>query len=110
KMKVLDIAGGHGLFGLAFARANPQAEVVIQDWPNVVEVARENAARFGVADRYRAIPGSAFDVDFGSGYDVILLTNFLHHFDPPTIEKLLKKVHAALVPGGRVVTFEFIPN
>ena len=34
----------------------------------------------------------------------------MHHFDPPTCEKLLKKVHAALAPGGRAVTFEFVPN
>ncbi|HXM36992.1 MAG TPA: methyltransferase, partial [Pyrinomonadaceae bacterium] len=64
----------------------------------------------GVADRHGAIPGSAFDVDYGTGYDVILLTNFLHHFDPPTNEKLLRKVHAALANGGRAVTLEFVPN
>ena len=64
----------------------------------------------GVADRYNTIEGSAFDVDFGSGYDLVLLTNFLHHFDPPTCETLLRKVHAALADGGRAVTLEFVPN
>jgi hypothetical protein len=34
----------------------------------------------------------------------------LHHFDQPTCEKLLKKVHTALAPGGRTVTFDFVPN
>ena len=43
-------------------------------------------------------------------YDVILLTGFLHHFDPAAIGKLLRKVHAALAQNGRVVTLEFIPN
>jgi len=76
----------------------------------VLEVAKENAQRAGVAERYNTIPGSAFDVDFGSGYDIILLTNFLHHFDPPTNETLLRKVHAALADGGRAVTLEFVPN
>ena len=64
----------------------------------------------GVADRYHTIPGSAFDVDFGSGYDVVLLTNFLHHFDVPTVESLLKKVHASLGDGGVAATLEFVPN
>ena len=80
------------------------------DWANVLEVAKENAAKAGVADRYSTIAGSAFEVDFGSGYDIVLIPNFLHHFDPATNEKLLRKVHAALAPGGIAVTPEFIPN
>jgi SAM-dependent methyltransferase len=110
KLKVLDIAASHGLFGLAFATSNRQAEITALDWKAVVEVAKENAQKAGVADRFHAIDGSAFDVDFGEGYDVVLLTNFLHHFDPPTCETLLRKVHAALADGGRAVTLEFVPN
>ncbi len=109
-MKVLDIAAGHGAFGITIARANPQAEITALDWRNVLEVAKENAQKAGVAPRYKALPGSAFDVEYGKDYDFVLLTNFLHHFDPPTNEKLLKKVHAALKPGGRAVVLEFVPN
>jgi ubiquinone/menaquinone biosynthesis C-methylase UbiE len=110
KLKILDIAAGHGLYGLAFAKNNPQASIVALDWPNVLEVAKENARNAGVADRYSTIEGSAFDVDYGTGYDLILLTNFLHHFDAQTNEALLRKVHAALVEGGRAITLEFVPN
>ena len=110
KLKTLDIAAGHGLFGIAFAKNNPQAEIVALDWAPVLEVAKENARNAGVSDRYSTIEGSAFDVDYGSGYDLVLLTNFLHHFDPPTCKTLLRKVHAALAEGGRAVTLEFVPN
>ncbi len=110
KLKILDIAAGHGLFGIAFATQNKQAEVTAVDWKAVLEVAKENAEKAGVADRYNTIEGSAFDVEFGSGYDLVLLTNFLHHFDPPTCETLLRKVRAALADGGRAVTLEFVPN
>jgi 2-polyprenyl-3-methyl-5-hydroxy-6-metoxy-1,4-benzoquinol methylase len=110
KLKILDIAAGHGLFGIAFATNNKQAEVVALDWPKVVEVAKENASKAGVSDRYSTIEGSAFDVDYGTGYDLVLLTNFLHHFDPPTNETLLRKVHGALGEGGRAITLEFVPN
>jgi 2-polyprenyl-3-methyl-5-hydroxy-6-metoxy-1,4-benzoquinol methylase len=109
-IKVLDISAGHGLYGIAFARQNPNAKVVGVDWANVLEVAKENAVKSGVADRYSTIPGSAFDVDFGSGYDIVLIPNFLHHFDPATNEKLLRKVHAALAPSGTAIAPEFIPN
>jgi ubiquinone/menaquinone biosynthesis C-methylase UbiE len=110
KLKILDIAAGHGLYGLAFAKNNPQASIVALDWPKVLEVAKENARNAGVADRYSTIEGSAFDVDYGTGYDLILLTNFLHHFDAQTNEALLRKVRAALVEGGRAITLEFVPN
>ena len=110
KWKVLDIAAGHGMFGIAIAKHNPNAQIVALDWPNVLAVARENAERAGVADRMTLLPGSAFDVDFGTNYDLVLLTNFLHHFDFQTCEELLRKVHRALKPGGLAVTFEFVPN
>lgn len=108
--KVLDIAAGHGIYGISVARENPDAQVYAADWKNVLEVAKANAQAMGVADRYHLIPGSAFETDFGSGYDVVLIPNFLHHFDVPTCTRLLKKVKAALKPGGRAAILEFIPN
>lgn len=110
KIKVLDIAAGHGMYGITIATKNPLAEVTGLDWPQVMEVAKENARAAGVIDRYRTIEGSAFDADFGSGYDLVLLTNFLHHFDAETCERVLRKVGGALAEGGQVATLEFVPN
>ncbi len=108
--KVLDIAAGHGMFGITLAQHNPHARITALDWPNVLTVAVENARKIGVADRFDTIPGDAFSVGYGSGYDLILLTNILHHFDTAACEKLLRRVHAALAPGGRAVTLEFVPD
>jgi ubiquinone/menaquinone biosynthesis C-methylase UbiE len=110
KCKVLDIAASHGTFGITFARKNPLAEIYAVDWANVLELAKENARKVGMDGRFHTIPGSAFEVEFGADYDIVLLTNILHHFDVATCETLLKKVHAALKPGGRAVTLEFVPN
>jgi len=109
-MRVLDIAAGHGLFGIAVLTQNPQARVTAVDWAAVLQVALRNARKAGVDDRYEMLPGSAFEVEFGGPYDAVLLTNFLHHFDKLTCVALLKKIHAALRPGGRVATLEFVPN
>jgi 2-polyprenyl-3-methyl-5-hydroxy-6-metoxy-1,4-benzoquinol methylase len=109
-LEVLDIAAGHGLFGIACAQRNPRARITAQDWEPVLEVAREHARQAGVVDRHRLLPGDAFEVDFGAGYDVALLTNFLHHFDMPTCERLLTRVARSLNPGGKAVTLEFVPN
>jgi SAM-dependent methyltransferase len=110
KWKVLDIAAGHGTFGITLARHNPNAEIFAQDWAAVLEVAAENARAAGVEARLHRLPGSAFDVEFGTGYDVVLITNFLHHYDAATNEKLLRKIRAALAPGGVVATLDFVPN
>jgi len=109
-MRVLDIAAGHGLFGIEIAKQNPQAQVTGLDWAPVLRVALENARRAGVQDRYDMLPGSAFDVEFGGPYDAVLLTNFLHHFDVETCVELLKKVRRSLKPDGCAATLEFVPN
>jgi hypothetical protein len=108
--KVLDIAAGHGLYGITVAKQNPSAEIYACDWKNVLAVAEENARAMGVGDRHHLLPGSAFDVDFGGGYDLALVANFLHHFDPPTCTSFMKKVHASLAPSGRAAIVEFVPN
>ncbi len=109
-LRVLDIAAGHGLFGIAVAERYPQARITALDWPGVLAVAAENAKRAGIADRHSLRPGSAFDIDWGGPYDVVLLTNFLHHFDLLTCEQIAKKALSALVPGGRAITLDFIPE
>ena len=96
KWKVLDIAAGHGVFGITIARRNPNAEIVALDWSNVLTVAQEHAWTAGVAERFHTLPGSALEIDYGNGYDVVLLPNFLHHFDIPTCERILRKVQRAL--------------
>jgi 2-polyprenyl-3-methyl-5-hydroxy-6-metoxy-1,4-benzoquinol methylase len=109
-LRVLDVAAGHGLFGITFAQHYPKATITALDWTNVLAVATENAARAGVSERHKLLPGSAFDTDWGGPYDIVLLTNFFHHFDMPTCKKLASKTFAALKPGGRAITLEFIPD
>ncbi len=109
-LEVLDIAAGHGLFGIAVAKRNPEAQIHAVDWAAVLEVARSNAEAAGVGNRHHLMPGSAFARPFGEGYDLALVTNFLHHFDRTTCEGLLRKVGASLKEGGRAAILDFVPN
>jgi 2-polyprenyl-3-methyl-5-hydroxy-6-metoxy-1,4-benzoquinol methylase len=109
-VRVLDIAAGHGLFGIEIALQEPDARIVALDWPKVLEVAAKNAAKAGVDSRYELLPGSAFDVPYGGPYDIVLLTNFLHHFDVDTCTRLLRRIHDSCAPGAVVATLEFVPN
>lgn len=108
--KILDIAAGHGNYGITVAKKNPNAQIVAVDWPSVLAVASENARMAGVSERYTTRPGSAFEADLGDGYDFVLLTNIFHHFDMSSCETLMRRVLAALKPGGKAVTLEFVPN
>lgn len=109
-MRVLDVAAGHGLFGIAVARANPKAEITALDWKPVLEIARDNAARAGVGSRYHTLPGDALTLDLGGPYDLVLVTNFLHHFDEATCTGFARRVRGSLAAGGRMAVLDFIPN
>jgi len=108
--KVLDIAAGPGYFGIEIARAIPQAKVVALDWKPVLALTQENAQAAGVASRFDFIAGSAFDVDWGRDYDLIMLPNFLHHFDIDGCAALLNKARGSLAPDGKLIAVEFVPN
>lgn len=108
--KILDVAASHGVWGIAFARKNPRTHLVALDWAPVLKYTRENARAAGIADRFSTIAGSAFDVELGTDYDVVLVPNFLHHFNIADCIRFLKRTHAALRPGGRAAIVEFIPN
>jgi SAM-dependent methyltransferase len=102
--RLLDIAAGHGLFGIELARRNPNLEVYAVDWPDVLAVARSNAEKAGIADRFHCMPGDALSMDFETGFDLVLITNFLPDLDATTA--MLRRCHAALVENGRVVILE----
>ncbi|MFN7975567.1 MAG: methyltransferase [Acidobacteriota bacterium] len=108
--RVLDIAAGHGLYGIALLKRWKSLSAIAVDWPAVLAVARENAAKAGVSPRLETRGGSAFDADLGGPYDLALLPNFLHHFDHDRCVVMLRRVREHLVPGGRVAIVESLPN
>ncbi len=107
---VLDVAAGHGLFGIEVAKLRMEASVTAIDWPGVLEIAKQNAAGEGLSARYSFLSGNAFELDWGCGYDLILLANILHHFDPDDCVRMLQKAHRSLGARGSVFVIEMIPN
>jgi len=108
--RILDIAAGHGAFGIAVAVRHVCAEVVAVDWANVLAVARENAVAAGLDGRYKTLAGDATAIVLGADYDVALVANFLHHFDRSHCVALLRRVCEALREGGRLAVLEFVAN
>jgi 2-polyprenyl-3-methyl-5-hydroxy-6-metoxy-1,4-benzoquinol methylase len=109
-IQVLDLGAGHGLYGLAIAAQNSEAEVFALDAPPVLEIALDNARQAGAATRYHPIPGDAFQTDFGGPYDLVLAANLAHHFDEASNVRLFRKARSALKPAGRIALIEWVPN
>lgn len=109
-IQILDVAAGHGLYGLALAARNPEAEIYALDERQVLRVAAKNARRAGVEKRFHRIPGDAFKVGFGGPYDVAITGNIAHHLEPGANIELFRKCRAALKPKGKLVVLDFVVN
>ena len=107
RLRVLDMACGHGLYGFTLARQQPRAEVWSLDWPTVLPVTRRHAERLGVAGRAHEIPGDMFTVPLGGPYDVVMITNVLHHFSEERSIELLRRAARATAPDGKIVLVGF---
>ena len=109
-LKVLDIAAGSGVWGIALAQQSPNVRVTAVDWPRVIPVTRRVAARFGVGDRFSYIEGDILSADLGRGYDVATLGHILHSEGPARSQRLVRRVFEALAPGGTIAIGEFLAD
>jgi hypothetical protein len=107
--RLLDLGGGPGTYAVHFCLANPGLEAVIFDLPTTEPFARKTVERFGVSERI-GFAGGDFTVDeIGGGpYDVAWLSHILHSNGWQDCERLLARVTAAMVPGGRILVHDFI--
>jgi ubiquinone/menaquinone biosynthesis C-methylase UbiE len=109
-VRVLDLAAGSGVWGIALAQQSPQVRVTAVDWPGVIPVTRRVAARHGLADRFTFVEGDLHAADFGTGHTIATLGHILHSEGEARSRALLKKTFAALAPGGTIAIAEFLVN
>lgn len=102
-LRALDIGGGHGAYSIALARRYPGLTAEVFELPAVVPVAREMIAGAGASERVLVREGDFKVDDLGEGYDLVLLFGVLVSETPEDSVALLRKVRAALRPGGAVV-------
>jgi ubiquinone/menaquinone biosynthesis C-methylase UbiE len=109
-VRILDLAAGSGVWGIAQAQSSPRVHVTAVDWPEVIDVTKKTAAKFGLSDRFSFIEGDLLDVSFGSGHNVATLGHILHSEGETRSRKLLAKTFAALASGGTIAVQEFLVN
>jgi 2-polyprenyl-3-methyl-5-hydroxy-6-metoxy-1,4-benzoquinol methylase len=104
--RLLDVAGSHGLLGAAICRRHPPMRSTVIDLPAAVAHARALAIREGIADIVEHREGDLTRDDLGEGWDVVLLSNILHHFRAEQIAAILARVQRATAGGGTVAIWE----
>jgi ubiquinone/menaquinone biosynthesis C-methylase UbiE len=107
-VRVLDLGAGSGVWGIALAESSPHVKVTALDWPGVLDLTRKNAERHGVQDRFDFVAGDLASADFGSGYDIAVLGHILHSEGEQRSRALLRRIFAALAPGGTLAIQEFL--
>lgn len=110
KIKILDLAAGAGVWGIALAQSSPGVQVTAVDWPGVLPVTRQHVEKFGLADQFEYCAGDLLEVNFPAEIDVAVLGHIVHLEGEARSRALFKKLHAALKPGRTIVIAEFTPN
>ena len=108
--RVLDLAAGSGVWGIAQAQSSEKVTVTAVDWIDVLPATKKTVGRFGLSDRFKFVAGDLLTADFGSGHTVATLGHILHSEGEQRSKKLLHKTFAALAPGGSIAIAEFLVN
>lgn len=106
--KLIDIGGNTGKWTLQCIQHDPEVHITILDLPGQLNMARENIARLGFADRV-----SFYEIDLldetqsiPKGHDAIWMSQFLDCFSDDEIVSILKRCYDALDENGHVFILE----
>jgi SAM-dependent methyltransferase len=110
ELRVLDLAAGSGIWGIALAQKSPRVRVAAVDWTGMIPTTKRVTQKFGVGDRFEFIGGDLLDANFGNGYDIATLGHILHSEGEERSRQLLKKTFRALKSGGVIAIAEWLVN
>ncbi len=101
----LDVGGGEGAFVAAIAQRAP-IELMLFDLPPVAARACAALERRGLSARVRVFEGDFLADPLPQGADILSLVRVLHDHDDESALAILRRAHAALAPGGRLLIGE----
>jgi SAM-dependent methyltransferase len=108
ELRVIDLAAGSGIWGIALAQKSPQMRVTAVDWAGMIPTTKRITGKFGVRDRFKFIEADLLKANFGESYDIATLGHILHSEGGERSQQLLKKVFRALRPGGTIAIAEWL--
>jgi predicted O-methyltransferase YrrM len=107
---LLDVGGGTGIYSIACLQRHKQLRAIVWDRPEVLRVAAEYAAEYGVTERLELVPGDMFHDPLPQGADAILLSNILHDWDVPDCQALVRRCAECLPSGGQLLIHDVLLN
>src|SRR6266516_1715915 len=110
EIRILDLAAGSGIWGIAIAQKSPRVRVSAVDWAGMIPTTKQITEKYGVRDRFNFVEGDLLEADFGNGYDIATLGHILHSEGEDRSRKLVKKTFRALKSGGVIAIAEWLVN
>jgi SAM-dependent methyltransferase len=107
KSRVLDLGGGTGSWSIALAAAQLELTATVLELPEVARVARAEVNATVYADRVDVCDGDVLVGELPDGYDVFLVANLVHYFNPETNRSVLRRIREAAAPGARLLLADF---
>ncbi len=108
--RMLDIGGGSGAFSMGFIKKNSLIISTVLDLPHVIPLTKKYVDKEGYKDNFDYIEGNYLKIDFGSGYDLILLSAIVHINSFEQNKRLIKKCCDALTKKGMIIINDFVMN
>lgn len=105
--RLLDLAGGPGIYALTFCREIPGLKAKVFDLPQAEAFFDEEVARLDEPVSVEFLPGDFKTDQLGGPYDVVWLSHALHGSSPEQCQALMNKIAKALKPGGEVLVQDF---
>jgi len=110
EIRVLDLATGSGIWGIALAQKSPRVRVTAVDWAGMIPTTKRITEKFGVRNRFDLIEGDLLEASFGNGYEIATLGHILHSEGEERSRQLLKKTFRALKSAGTIAIAEWLVN
>jgi ubiquinone/menaquinone biosynthesis C-methylase UbiE len=110
EIRVLDLAAGSGIWGIALAQKSPLVRVTAVDWAGMISTTKRITQKFAVGERFNYVEGDILEANFGSGYDIATLGHILHSEGEDRSRRLLAKTFRALKSGGTIAIAEWLVN
>ena len=108
--KLLDVAGGSGIYAAEYARRTPDLQATLFEIPPAIETARDILRSEGLEDAIEYVPGDYRKDPLPGPVDTVLLSNVLQTESEENAILLLRKAREALNPGGTILIHGWMPE
>lgn len=102
-----DVGGGNGSLLTTVLKKYPAMKGMLYDLPGTVGRSKETVQASGVGDRVKVVEGSFFE-SVPSGADAYLMRHIIHDWDDERSITILKNVHRAMGPNGKLLVVESV--